>query len=185
VAVEVSKVEVVVLGLLAKERLYGYELLERLRDRSLGFWVEVGRASVYQALRRLENEGLITGKAQDGTDGPDRRVFRITRAGRDRLRTGLAERLAGSAAYDAESHVALGFSSLMSAEEAKRGMTARQQALADLRARIEAERARLAGTGRGGDRTVATRMLDLQDALAAAESSWLASFRKDMARLRR
>ncbi|MDP9295203.1 MAG: PadR family transcriptional regulator [Actinomycetota bacterium] len=63
---EVSKVEVVVLGLLAEERLYGYELLERLRDRSLAFWVEVGRASVYQALRRLEQEGLITGKAQGG-----------------------------------------------------------------------------------------------------------------------
>ena len=54
----VSKVEVVVLGLLAEEPLYGYELLERFRARSMGFWVEVGKASVYQVLRRLEREGL-------------------------------------------------------------------------------------------------------------------------------
>ena len=34
-----SKVEVVVLGLLAEEPLYGYDLLERFRTRSMGFWV--------------------------------------------------------------------------------------------------------------------------------------------------
>src|SRR5205085_515889 len=178
--VEVSKVEVVVLGLLADERLYGYELLERLRNRSLGFWIEVGRASVYQALRRLEQEGLIAGKAQDGTDGPDRRVYKITRAGRDRLRRGVSERLGASAAYDGESNLALGFSSLLSAEEAKRGLASRQGALADLRGRISAERARL-----GDDRSVTARMLDLQEALASAESAWLSSFRKDLGRLRR
>jgi DNA-binding PadR family transcriptional regulator len=182
--VEVSKVEVVVLGLLAQERLYGYELLERLRERSLAFWVEVGRASVYQALRRIEQEGLITGKAQDGTDGPDRRVFRITRTGRDRLRKGLAERLGAPAAYDADSNLALGFSPLMNAEEAKHGLASRQEALADLRSRIAEERARIAGS-RGSDRGVATRMLDLQEALASAESTWLAAFRKDLGRLRR
>jgi len=178
--VEVSKVEVVVLGLLADERLYGYELLEHLRKRSLGFWIEVGRASVYQALRRLESEGLIAGKAQDGMEGPDRRVFKITRAGRDRLRRGVSERLGAPAGYDAESNLALGFSSFLNAEEAKRGLASRQEALSDLRGRISVERARL-----GDDRSVASRMLDLQEALASAESQWLSSFRKDLGRLRR
>ena len=73
-----SKVEVVVLGLLAEEPLYGYDLLERFRTRSMGFWVEVGKASVYQALRRLEGHGLASGRPQEGTEGPDRRVYRIT-----------------------------------------------------------------------------------------------------------
>jgi len=45
--VKVSKVEVVVLGLLAEEPQYGYDLLERFRSRGMGFWVEVGKASVY------------------------------------------------------------------------------------------------------------------------------------------
>src|SRR5436190_16819050 len=59
----VPKVEVVVLGLLAEEPLYGYDLLERFHTRSIGFWAEVGKASVYQTLRRLERRGLITGRA--------------------------------------------------------------------------------------------------------------------------
>ncbi|MBA3691732.1 MAG: helix-turn-helix transcriptional regulator, partial [Actinobacteria bacterium] len=96
----VSKVEVVVLGLLAEEPLYGYGVLDRFRSRSMGFWAEVGRASVYQALRRMESRGLIAGRAQEGTEGPDRRVFRITKAGRDRLHAGLAERVAGLSPYE-------------------------------------------------------------------------------------
>ena len=88
----VSKVEVVVLGLLADEPMHGYDLLERFRTRSMGFWVEVGKASVYQVLKRLEREGSIAGKTQEGTDGPDRRVYRLTRQGRQRLSAGLAER---------------------------------------------------------------------------------------------
>jgi len=178
--VEVSKVEVVVLGLLAEERLYGYELLERFRTRSLDLLIDVGRASVYQALRRLEQDGLIAGKAQDGREGPDRRVFKITRAGRDRLRRGVAERLGAEASYEGESNLGLGFSSLLTAEEAKRGLASRQDALASLRHRIAEERAKLSD-----DRSVTSRMLDLQEALAAAESRWLASFRKDLGRLRR
>ena len=64
-----SKVEVVVLGLLAEEPLYGYDLLERFRARSMGFWVEIGKASVYQALRRLERDGLIGGPIARRTGG--------------------------------------------------------------------------------------------------------------------
>ena len=177
---EVSKVEVVVLGLLAEERLYGYELLERFRSRNLDLLIDVGRASVYQALRRLEQDDLVAGKAQDGREGPDRRVFKITRTGRDRLRRGVAERLGAQASFEGESNLALGFSALLTADEAKRGLASRQDALAALRNRIAEERAKLAD-----DRSVTSRMLDLQEALAAAESTWLSSFRKDLGRLRR
>ena len=105
----VSKVEVVVLGLLADEPMHGYDLLERFRTRSMGFWVEVGKASVYQVLKRLEREGSIAGKTQEGTDGPDRRVYRLTRQGRQRLSTGLAERWSALAPYETDAGVALGF----------------------------------------------------------------------------
>ena len=53
---EVARVDVVVLGLLAEEPLHGYELIERFRSRALGRWSEVGRASVYQAMKRLEQD---------------------------------------------------------------------------------------------------------------------------------
>ena len=77
----VSKVEVVVLGCLAEEPLYGYELLERMRQRCMASWSEVGKASVYQALQRVERRGWVSGRDQEGPEGPDRRVYRITKPG--------------------------------------------------------------------------------------------------------
>lgn len=180
----VSKVEVVILGLLSEETLYGYELLERFRSRSMGFWVEVAKASVYQALRRLEQGGMVTGRSQEGAEGPDRRVYRITRPGRDRLRQGLTEGFAGAGPYEVESNLAVGFGHLLSADEVRRGLMARERALAAFRASIADERARAAAE-RGPGRAAANRLLDQQEALAKAEASWLAAFRRDLGKLRR
>ena len=122
----VSKVEVAVLALLAEEPLHGYDLLLRMRYRGMGRWAEVGKASVYQALLRLDRQGLIAGKDHEGTEGPDRRVYRITRTGRDRLRTGLAERFGSAAPYETDAGLALGFVHLLSAAEARRALDTRE-----------------------------------------------------------
>jgi DNA-binding PadR family transcriptional regulator len=180
----VSKVEVVVLGLLAEEPMYGYDLLERFRTRSMGFWVEVGKASVYQVLRRLERDGLISGRSQDGPEGPDRRVYRITRAGRDRLNAGLAQRFGTLEPYETGAGVALGFVHLLSATEARKAADARETAVRDLLDAVKTERSRTAAD-RGAGRTVSTAMLDRQETLAKAELAWIKGFRADLGRIRR
>jgi DNA-binding PadR family transcriptional regulator len=180
----VSRVEVAVLGLLAEEPLYGYGVLDRFRARSMGFWTEVGKASVYQALRRMESDGLISGRAQEGSEGPDRRVFRITRSGRERLRAGLAERASDLSPYDAEAGLSLGFIHLLSTPEARRALEARDLAVHDLLDAIRTERARTSAD-RGAGRVVANAMLDRQEALARAELGWLATFRNSLGKVRR
>jgi DNA-binding PadR family transcriptional regulator len=178
----VPKVEVVVLGLLAEEPLYGYDLLELFRARSMGFWVEIGKASVYQTLRRLEERGFITGKAQQGTDGPDRRVYRITRPGRDRLHSGLADRFAELAPYETEAGTALGFAGLLTASELRRALDEREQAVRDLLAAARGERRRDAGQV---DRALSDALLERQEALAKAELAWIKTFRVSFGKARR
>jgi DNA-binding PadR family transcriptional regulator len=180
----VSKVEVVVLGLLAEEPLYGYELLERFRARSMGFWVEVGKASVYQVLRRLEREGLISGREQEGADGPDRRVYRISRTGRDRLSAGLEERFASLEPYETDAGLAFGFAHLLSATRARRAVDAREIAVRDLLDAVKTERARTVAD-RGAARAVSNAMLDRQEVLAKAELAWIKGFRSALGRIRR
>jgi DNA-binding PadR family transcriptional regulator len=179
-----SKVEVVVLGLLAEEPLYGYDLLERFRTRSMGFWVEVGKASVYQALRRLEREGLISGRSQEGPEGPDRRVYRITKAGRDRLKGGLSERVASLEPYETDGGLALGFAHLLSASEARKAVDEREAAVRDLLDAIKTERARVSAD-KGPGRAVSTAMLHRQESLAKADLAWIKGFRSDLGRIRR
>jgi DNA-binding PadR family transcriptional regulator len=180
----ISKVDVTILGLLAEEPLYGYELLERFRDRGMAGWVEIARASVYQALRRLEAQGHVSGKQQEGTEGPDRRVYRISRSGRDRLHAGLVERFAAAAPYETDAGLALGFAHLLSVDEVRGGIAAREGALRARREALRVERGRLASSDALGH-GAAVRLLELQDELARTELAWLASFRRDLARLRR
>ena len=158
-----SKVEVVVLGLLAEEPIYGYDLLERFRSRSMGFWVELGKASVYQALRRLERDGSIGGRAQEGREGPDRRVFRITRPGGNGCGAGWSSGRRRSKPYETDGGLALGF--VAPAAGRRTARKAWTHASGGPRpARRPPDRARPATVaGQGAGRSVSTAMLDRQD----------------------
>ncbi len=179
-----SKVEVVVLGLLAEEPLYGYDLLERFRSRGMDLWVRVGKASVYQVLRRLERDGFITGRAQEGSEGPDRRVYRISKVGRDRLLEGLAARSGAAEPYETDGGLALGFVHLLPAAGARRAVDAREAAVRD-RLAVAREEHAAATADRGAGRAVANAMLDRQEVLARAELVWIKEFRVTLARIRR
>jgi PadR family transcriptional regulator PadR len=178
----VPKVEIVVLGLLAEAPAHGYDLLERFRARSMGFWVEMGRASVYQALHRLEARGLISGRSQDGREGPDRRVFKITRTGRSRLAQGLAERFGELTPYETDAGLALGFADRLSPADARKAVDARELAVHDLLDALVEERERTSG---GPGRGLSDAMLDRQRALAEAELVWLSRFRSSLGKIRR
>ena len=67
---------------LADEPGHGYEVMQRLEERSGGTW-RPSPGSVYPTLQQLQDEGLVTSTERDG-----KRFFEITEAGR----TELAER---------------------------------------------------------------------------------------------
>lgn len=172
----VPRIEIVVLGLLTGGPAHGYGLVERLRRRSMDRWVDVGRASIYQALARLEVAGLITGRTEDGPEGPDRRVFGITKAGRARLRRGVRDHLGSQGPYATEAGAALGFLGALSPDDLRGALADREQALAQLVATLD-------GASRGSfDEEAAAALtqalLDRQRSLAEAELSWLRAHRR-------
>jgi PadR family transcriptional regulator PadR len=71
-----------ILLLLREESAHGYDLLQRLRP--LGF-VRDDPGGLYRALRALEQDGLVRSSWDDSGSGPDRRVYRVTRAGLEEL----------------------------------------------------------------------------------------------------
>jgi len=68
---------------------YGYRLIREIQDRSGGFF-RFKEGTVYPALRKLENEGLIQGAWKRLDSGQERRYYHITARGRDVLRKKLA-----------------------------------------------------------------------------------------------
>ena len=85
--------------LLLRERpSHGYDLLERLGP--LGF----GRddpGGLYRALRALERERLVHSAWEDSDSGPDRRIYELTRAGREELHRAAKALAAGRRTLDA------------------------------------------------------------------------------------
>jgi DNA-binding PadR family transcriptional regulator len=179
-----TRVETVVLGLLAERPMHGYDVIERFRGRGMGFWTELSRASVYQVLKRLERDGLVIGRSQQGRGGPDRRVFRITRTGRERLSAGVAEMSGELVPFESDAGVALGFAHVVPATVAKAAAEARERSLRDLLDAVRTERDRSV-EDRDRGRVVSTAMLERQEALAETELAWLSSFRETLATVRR
>jgi PadR family transcriptional regulator len=64
---------------LSMQRAHGYFIEQYLR--SLGL-VRVEMSTLYRTLRQLERDGLVLSTWEPGPDGPARRVYSLTDAGR-------------------------------------------------------------------------------------------------------
>jgi DNA-binding PadR family transcriptional regulator len=81
----------VILGLLAKEPVHGYELRMRLM-RALGpAGGALNPGQVYVTLSRLERAGLVRGAEIEQAGHPDKKVFELTATGRERVEEWLAD----------------------------------------------------------------------------------------------
>ena len=74
--------DLAVLAVLSAEDGYGYDIQRRLRAAGLE---EVGDASVYGTLRRLFQAGFLSTYVQPSEEGPHRKYYALTPAGRDQL----------------------------------------------------------------------------------------------------
>jgi DNA-binding PadR family transcriptional regulator len=71
-----------VLLLLLEQPSHGYELLDRLAP--FGF-ARSDPGGLYRALRTLEAQGLVHSAWEPSSEGPDRRIYELTRAGMEEL----------------------------------------------------------------------------------------------------
>jgi DNA-binding PadR family transcriptional regulator len=81
----------VVLALLAKEPSHGYELRVRT-ERALGpLAAGFNAGQMYVTLGRLEQSGLVTSIREAAAERPERRIFELTAAGRERVEEWLTD----------------------------------------------------------------------------------------------
>jgi PadR family transcriptional regulator PadR len=71
-----------VLALLQDGDMYGFELTRSLADAG---GLVTSEGTVYPLLARLRHEGLVTTTWQESAQGPPRRYYRLTDAGREAL----------------------------------------------------------------------------------------------------
>lgn len=76
----------VVLEILSRGAMYGYELSEAVSKRS-GDILTLGKGTLYPLLYNLEAKGLVKGYWQSADSGRERKYYEITGKGKELLNT--------------------------------------------------------------------------------------------------
>lgn len=72
-------VELCLLTAACEREGYGYEIIQRIQQKS---GIELTESTVYPMLTRLANQGLLATRLEKSPQGPSRRYFRLTADGR-------------------------------------------------------------------------------------------------------
>ncbi len=79
------------LAVLTQGDASGYEIKKALEEPPLGHFQDTGFGSIYPALTKLTEDGLVEGTAMAQAKRPDKKVYAITEAGRQALIAALLE----------------------------------------------------------------------------------------------
>jgi len=79
------EVRTICLGLLTRGDATGYEIKKQFDEEGFGHFAEASFGSIYPALGRLTEEGLVSVREESQEKRPDRKVYSITEAGRARF----------------------------------------------------------------------------------------------------
>lgn len=80
-----GSLQTILLQVIAPRATYGYEICKRLRAQSAGL-LELNEGSLYPALHKLEQAGLLASRWEPTEDGRRRKYYAITDSGRQHLR---------------------------------------------------------------------------------------------------
>jgi DNA-binding PadR family transcriptional regulator len=86
---KLTTADLVVLSLIEERPMHGYDLLAEYQRQEVVDWASVSKAQLYYALKKLADNGLITGKSET-TGDRERIVYATTKSGRDALQRALA-----------------------------------------------------------------------------------------------
>jgi len=83
---ELTTPDLVLLSLLAERPMHGYQANAELERRCVRDWAAISRPQIYYSLEKLARAGMIRGVKSEGpSEGPERRKYETTAAGRAEL----------------------------------------------------------------------------------------------------
>lgn len=78
------------LGLLSYAPMSGYDL-KKIFEESINFFWSAQTSQIYRELKSLEKGGFVDCTVEPSQTGPNRKIYRVTEAGRTRLREWLVD----------------------------------------------------------------------------------------------
>jgi|SRR5438270_6080056 len=166
-----------ILGVLHRGDLHPYEIKRRLEAAMVECYIDVDVGTLYYAVRKLEQDGLIEAIAQQRVArGGMRTIYRITPGGRSQFREGLHAQLEKEGPVSQTLYGALLFLHLADRARVQDALRRRIARLDELIAKLEPLREQLAPvTSSGGQ-----HLLQHIDQQRRLDRSWLQSLLADV-----
>jgi DNA-binding PadR family transcriptional regulator len=86
-----TKVDLMVLGLLSEKPMHGYQLKRVLEKNHADLWSEISTGHLYYTLKKLKKSKYVVEKTTQTGNRPPRHVYSLTETGKKALKTGLDE----------------------------------------------------------------------------------------------
>jgi DNA-binding PadR family transcriptional regulator len=166
-----TNAELAVLSLIVEQPRHGYEIEQVIEERGMREWTEVGFSSIYYLLKKLERDGMIEGRLEEGGRGPARKVYHATPAGRQVMHAGMLDALA--APQRSYPPLQLGLAGLpgLSQDEALAALHRYREALAARLAQVQTN-----WEGKGSLPYFVDAMFDYSVTMLRAEMAWIEWF---------
>ncbi|MEO0410234.1 MAG: PadR family transcriptional regulator [Pseudomonadota bacterium] len=84
-------VKTLCLGILSLGEATGYEIKKLVADGAFSFFSEASYGSIYPALTKLMEAGLVTCRSQSQDGRPDKKIYSLTAAGEAELKTNILQ----------------------------------------------------------------------------------------------
>jgi DNA-binding PadR family transcriptional regulator len=80
--VSVTRIDLLLLGLLVDRPMHGYELYQQIQSEGIDAWFNVSMAGVYYSLGKLREQGLVAESRQRGGRSTRKSIYHLTEEGR-------------------------------------------------------------------------------------------------------
>jgi DNA-binding PadR family transcriptional regulator len=168
-----SKVDLVILGLLIEKPRHGYDILQEIERRDMKHWVGISTPAIYKGLTRLEAKRVLSAHAESGTRHPDRTVYRVTASGKEYFHRLMAEALGDPQHLFLNLMAGVGFAHLEGRQALLTHLESRNRKLEPLLEFLQSHYAKVSHLS-----SVADDIIQFYIDLIKLEIAWVIRFRK-------
>lgn len=119
-----------VLGMLDMQPMSGYDIQQMLKLNDAERWAGVLIGSIYHALKKMENEGLVEITSIEQTGNRQKAVYKITQAGQEHLKDLVSTSLqTSSVQYPSTLYSGLSFYHKLSTDDVQKALEIQQHKL--------------------------------------------------------
>ena len=167
---DITNSELIILGLIAEEPKYGYQIEQIIIQRGMREWTDIGFSSIYYILNKLEQKGLLHSEKRAEGDRPARKIYNLTDLGRQGYQEAVRMRLTSPRPRTDDFDIGLANLLALDRSEILQALASHQTAL---KAKLEQVRAKYDLDGGEQLNAAVYELFDHSITLLSAELEWV------------